>query len=85
LEKYQYRNAKVIRAGAEPGQPGERYDKILVSASARDLPQGLVKQLEIGGRMVIPVQSSIYSVDRISEKEIEETEYYGFSFVPLIY
>lgn len=85
LAKFNFSNAKIIRASTELGQPGTLYDRILVSASARDLPLALVKQLKIGGRMVIPVQSSIYSVDRISEKQIEETEYYGFSFVPLIY
>ncbi len=33
------------------------FDRILVSASAPDIPEPLVKQLAVGGRMVIPVGS----------------------------
>lgn len=85
LEKYHFSNAKIIQAGDKLGQPGELFDKILVSASAYDMPTALIEQLKIGGRMVIPVLSSIYAVDKVSEKQIIGNEYFGFSFVPLIY
>lgn len=45
------------------GWPDEApYDRILVSAGAREVPQPLVEQLIPGGRMVIPVRSRMLVV-----------------------
>ena len=85
IEKYNFTNAKIVQSGEELGKPEEQFDRILVSAAAREVPDKLVDQLKIGGRMVIPVQSSIYKVDKVSEDQVEKDENYGFSFVPLIY
>jgi protein-L-isoaspartate(D-aspartate) O-methyltransferase len=85
IEKYNFTNAKIVQSGEELGKPEEQFDRILVSAAAREIPHELVDQLKIGGRMVIPVQSSIYKVYKVSEDQVEKDENYGFSFVPLIY
>lgn len=85
IEKYNFTNAKIVQSGEKLGKPEEQFDRILVSAAAREVPDELVNQLKIGGRMVIPVQSSIYKVDKVSEDQVEKDENYGFSFVPLIY
>ena len=71
---------------AEPdvlGVPAEGpYDRILVSAAARSLPEQLVGQLADGGRMVIPVNGvmvvAVKSGDRV---RLSEHGYYRF--VPL--
>ena len=60
------------------------FDKILAPASARRLPEAWKKQLKIGGRIVTPINSSIFLFTKKSEKELEEKEYPGFVFVPLI-
>jgi len=60
------------------------YDKILASASAETLPQVWKEQLKIGGRIVTPIGSSIWLFIKKSEKNLEEIEYPGFAFVPLI-
>ncbi len=85
IEKYNFTNAKIVQSEEELGKPEEQFDRVLVSAAARKVPDELVDQLKIGGRMVIPVQSSIYKVDKISKEQVEKDENYGFSFVPLIY
>lgn len=59
------------------------FDKILVSASAKEMPEELVEQLKVGGRLVIPIQNSIWQIDKISETETKKTEFPGFVFVPL--
>ncbi|MFD1718889.1 protein-L-isoaspartate O-methyltransferase family protein [Georgenia deserti] len=71
---------------AVPGRVGmpEKgpFDRILVSADARELPTGLLEQLADGGRMVVPVRGRMAVVDRIGEDV--QTRYFGsFSFVPL--
>jgi protein-L-isoaspartate(D-aspartate) O-methyltransferase len=60
------------------------YDKILVSAAVVKVSDSLKSQLKIGGRMVIPIDSSIWLLVKKNEKEFQETEYPGFIFVPLV-
>lgn len=61
------------------------YDRILVSAStAEEIPQALKDQLKVGGKMVIPVKSSIIYIEKESEDKFYKEEFPGFTFVPLI-
>lgn len=60
------------------------YDKILASASARELPRAWKEQLKIGGRIVTPIGTSIWLFIKKSASQFEEIEYPGFVFVPLI-
>lgn len=59
------------------------FDRILVSASASDMPQKLVAQLKIGGVLVVPVRNSIIYLKKFRNKN-KIIEYPGFLFVPLI-
>ncbi|MNR49297.1 Protein-L-isoaspartate O-methyltransferase [compost metagenome] len=78
-------NAYFFKAGKDYGLPQfAPYDRILVSAAATELPGALLSQLRAGGRMVIPIQSSIHVVDKIDDTTFEDAEYPGFLFVPLI-
>ena len=56
LLELDYRNVVVELAGPVPGCP-ERgpYDAILVAAAAPAIPQSLLSQLRVGGRMTLPV------------------------------
>ena len=59
------------------------FDRILVSASAQNIPEELVEQLKEGGVLVIPVLNSIMKL--VKKKEYNEIEEYeGFAFVPLV-
>lgn len=62
----------------------EIYDKILVSASAKKLPEELKNQLKIKGRLVCPIENSIWLFIKKNENDFEEKEYPGFVFVPLV-
>lgn len=84
IEKYKFNNVFIEQAQDVMGLPEYApYDEILVSAAAETLPKELVDQLKPGGRMVIPVQSSLWRVDKISDTKIKKEEFFGFSFVPL--
>lgn len=85
LKKYNFKNAKIIEAGDELGIEGEKFDRILVSAAAEEFPYGLKNQLKVGGKIVIPVQNSIYEMTKDENGELDGVEHYGFTFVPLIY
>jgi protein-L-isoaspartate(D-aspartate) O-methyltransferase len=85
LSKYGFKNAKITYAGEKLGIPGKKFDKILVSAAAKELPNELIMQLNKGGKLVIPVQNYIYEITKLENEKIELIKHYGFSFVPLIY
>jgi protein-L-isoaspartate(D-aspartate) O-methyltransferase len=61
---------------------GAPYDRVLVSAEPRTLPQQLVDQVAVGGRMVIPVDGTMLVVTR-TDSGIEVSEHGGYRFVPL--
>lgn len=64
------------------------YNKILVTAGAPFVPDILLKQLRIGGLLVIPVgderEQKMLSVIRVSEHDYERIELDTFRFVPLV-
>ena len=60
------------------------FDKIIVAASAQEIPETWKEQLKVNGRLVTPVQSSIRLLIKKSDKEFEEQKFPGFAFVPLI-
>jgi len=77
-------NAKILCQDGSRGLPEEKpFDKILVSASAEDVPQALKEQLKVGGKLVVPIYTSIWLFEK-KEKDFKEKEYPGFVFVPLI-
>lgn len=58
LEELGYRNVKVYLAEETIGWPAEApYDAIMVTAGAPRIPPALLDQLQVRGRMVIPVGS----------------------------
>ena len=64
------------------------YDKIIVTAGAPMVPETLLKQLKIGGILVIPVGNEnaqkMVTILRASETDFEEIVLDTFRFVPLV-
>jgi len=63
------------------------YDKIIVTAGAPYVPNPLLAQLKVGGRLVIPVGENVQVMTlfvRKSAKEFEKKEFGDFRFVPLL-
>jgi protein-L-isoaspartate(D-aspartate) O-methyltransferase len=64
------------------------YDAIVVTAGAPVVPRELIQQLNIGGRLVVPVgdheKQLMTRITRISEDAYEEERFNYFKFVPLI-
>ncbi|ABL84038.1 MULTISPECIES: protein-L-isoaspartate O-methyltransferase [unclassified Nocardioides] len=66
--------------GAPAGAP---YDRILVSAEARELPTSLVEQLARPGRLVVPVNGEMLLVVVDAGAEPTVTKHGWYRFVPL--
>jgi protein-L-isoaspartate(D-aspartate) O-methyltransferase len=63
------------------------YDRIIATAGADKIPDALLKQLKIGGLMVIPVGYDTQVMKRIikkSETEYIEEDWGDFRFVPFL-
>ncbi|MGK6353031.1 protein-L-isoaspartate(D-aspartate) O-methyltransferase [Parapedobacter sp. DT-150] len=64
------------------------YDKILVTAGAPFVPEVMLKQLRVGGVLVIPVGNEktqkMVTILRVGEQEYERIELDTFRFVPLV-
>ncbi len=76
---------KIVCGDGTLGLPSEApFDKILASASAKEIPSAWKKQLKIGGRLVLPIENSIWLIEKKSKNKFKQTEFPGFVFVPLI-
>ena len=63
------------------------FDKIIVTCGAPEIPEKLLEQLAIRGRMVVPVGSDTQRmtvVERLSEKEYTITMHGSYKFVPML-
>ncbi|TPN29610.1 protein-L-isoaspartate(D-aspartate) O-methyltransferase [Mesorhizobium sp. B2-3-3] len=85
-----YRNIEVrVGDGTKGWQEKAPFDAIVVAAAGKSIPLGLQEQLEIGGRLIIPVGEDPYSqrlvrLTRIAANKFEEEDLGGVMFVPLI-
>ncbi len=87
IEKFGYIKSGQVDWLCQDGSKGltgkSPFNKIIAAASAGQLPQDWIKQLEIGGRLVAPVKNSVWLIIRENKDEFEKQEFPGFAFVPL--
>ncbi|MFV0484384.1 MAG: protein-L-isoaspartate(D-aspartate) O-methyltransferase [Bacteroidales bacterium] len=64
------------------------FDRILITAGANEVPQELLSQLAIGGKMVLPVgdgsTQEMLLIEKLSETEYSQSRHGTFSFVPML-
>ncbi len=88
VDKFNFIKKGIVEVHCIDGSKGFEknapYDRILVSAMAKQIPHELKNQLAVGGKMVIPVHNDIWYAEKKSDGELEIEKFPGFSFVPLI-
>ncbi|MBW8326897.1 MAG: protein-L-isoaspartate(D-aspartate) O-methyltransferase [Prolixibacteraceae bacterium] len=64
------------------------FDKIIITAGAPSIPEDLLTQLKVGGRMVVPMgpreKQTMYVVVKSSETEYYKESHGTFVFVPML-
>lgn len=89
LEKLGIGNVTVRLGDGSKGWPERRqFDRIIVTAAAREMPQALIEQLRLGGRMILPLNrrfrgQRLVLVDK-DEAGASVTELLPVRFVPLV-
>lgn len=88
LPQLGYRAKKLIFGDGYIGLETEApFDGVIVTAGAPYVPKALLRQLKIGGRLVIPVGEEVQVMTlfiRKGPKEFEQHEFGEFRFVPLL-
>lgn len=87
--KAKYHNLRFFYGDGYEGLPSYApFDKVLVTAAAPHIPEKLVQQLKVGGKMVIPVGGQevqrMLRITKISNTETEQELFDNFSFVPML-
>lgn len=89
LRELRARNVKLKHADGTLGLPDlAPFDGIIVTAAATRIPEELLQQMAVGGRMVIPVGNpdqtqTLVLVERLPE-EFRQTKMEAVKFVPLL-
>ncbi|MDR1054459.1 MAG: protein-L-isoaspartate(D-aspartate) O-methyltransferase [Prevotellaceae bacterium] len=88
LRKLGYRPHFFFGDGYEGKPAFAPFNKILVTAGAAHVPEKLLQQLAIGGRIVVPVgdtgKQAMTVIDRVSETKFRTTQHGDFIFVPML-
>lgn len=88
FRKLQYRPRKLVFGDGYKGLPDEApFEAIIVTCGAPEIPQALLSQLKVGGRLVIPIgidHQIMTLVVRNSETDFSKTTYGEFRFVPFL-
>lgn len=87
VEKYKELAHRVVFLcqDATENLPEVQFDRILAGAAARNkVPEIWRDRLKAGGRMVLPIQNSIWLFIKKNDNTFEEHEHQGFVFVPLV-
>ena len=82
-------NIKFFYGDGYEGLPSfASFDKILITAAAPEIPEKLVQQLKIGGKMVLPLGSGevqqMMRLTKLSNGALKEEVFANFSFVPML-
>ena len=89
FERLGITNITAILGDGSAGWPEPRaFDRIIVTAAAREAPQALFDQMKPGGRMIIPVGSRTFRQRLVqfdkSETGVERRDLLAVRFVPLV-
>jgi protein-L-isoaspartate(D-aspartate) O-methyltransferase len=90
LSELQYKNIEIKIGDGYKGWPEKGpFDAIVVTAAAPRVPDALVAQLKVGGRMVIPVGAAgqaqeLLLIVKTAEGRIEQKRILPVRFVPLV-
>jgi len=84
LRQLGYINIKLkVGDGYKGWKENAPYDRIIVTAMSQEIPQGLVDQLNVGGKMIIPHRGKLKLITK-TKTSYDQESLIGVVFVPLV-
>ena len=84
LRQLGYINIKLkVGDGYKGWKENAPYDRIIVTAMSQEIPQGLVDQLNVGGKMIIPHRGKLELITK-TKTSYDQESLIGVVFVPLV-
>ena len=89
LQRMGYRNIHVRNSDGYLGWPEESpFDRIILTAAPQELPEALVTQLSVNGKLIAPVggqeQQQLIEVERDSVGRVKRRTVFPVLFVPMV-
>lgn len=89
LRELKYNSVNFFYGDGHEGKPQySPFDAILITAATKSIPQLLLEQLKVGGRLVAPVGGKglqeMTLVEKIAENEYRYSDHGSFVFVPML-
>ena len=90
LERTGYGDIQVKCGDGYQGWPDHApFDRIIVTAAPPEIPDALVEQLKVGGKMVVPVGEeghiqTLQVIEKVDDDDVEITEIAEVRFVPMV-
>lgn len=87
--KHLHYNARLSFGDGYKGLPLQApFDKIIITCGAPSIPEELLKQMKVGGIMIIPIgegaEQQMKKIVKTSETDFEEEDFGVFKFVPML-
>jgi len=86
--RYSFLNKGIVEMYCGNGLEGLKeaapFDRIMCSAAVQEIPPAFKDQLKIGGKMIFPMNNSLWLMSKKNETDFDTEEYPGFIFVPAI-
>ena len=84
LRQLGYVNIKLkVGDGYKGWKENAPYDRIIVTAMSNEIPQELIKQLNVGGKMIIPYKGKLELITK-TKTSYDQESLTGVVFVPLV-
>ena len=90
LEQLPFKVKTFLGDGYEGLPTYQPFDRIIITAGAPSLPEALVKQMKVGGIMVIPMDNAkgdgqtMLKVTKMDDGTLKKEEFGDFKFVPML-
>lgn len=88
LKKLRYTVNLRFGDGNEGWKEHAPFERIIITAAAAKIPEKLLVQLVVGGKMVLPLGNKdgqkMLRITRVSENDFSTEDFGAFSFVPLL-
>ncbi|GMR19159.1 MAG: hypothetical protein BMS9Abin34_287 [Patescibacteria group bacterium] len=87
LRRLGYDNVEAVVGDGSKGLPEKApFDGVIVTAASPSIPQPLIDQLKVKGRLVAPVGVGLQEMVRITKRPngLDKETFPGFRFVPLV-